>query len=313
MKNKLKESYLDISSQALSPLNKKVSSIIDEYTKKLKDKLINKKVSFIAAFGIYPNSSPKKQYSNITVNDIQVRSYKDEYYVVISSEDMENGDFWLDSMKPVQVNDQTNTSDSDQMQQGNDINKKEKLQVPSLKEHIKKIINEILREDKFELSNEKNKAIIDTNWNSQLKYGNKAIQYADPKFIYSQGFRDGYDYAEEKYDVNSKPLNEAFSRQHYKKIADIIKKIKDESIKKELTAEFISLFKSDNPRFKEELFRNKINESADITTHNVIKKAWDSVKHDYSEQDYKVSGVPIMFVDGFKLGFKLGYKAKSEK
>lgn len=55
-----------------------------------------------------------------------------------------------------------------------------------------------------------------------------------------------------KEDKTEEKLDEAFTRQHFQKIADVIKK--NES-KENLVAALCDMFKADNPNFKEDLFR----------------------------------------------------------
>jgi hypothetical protein len=51
-------------------------------------------------------------------------------------------------------------------------------------------------------------------------------------------------------------LKEAFSRQHYIKIANVIRSISDKKIRNQLAKELDSMFREDNPRFDSEKFAN---------------------------------------------------------
>jgi hypothetical protein len=51
------------------------------------------------------------------------------------------------------------------------------------------------------------------------------------------------------------PIDEAFTRQHYKKIADIVRDVKDIKDKGMLIDRLCAMFKSDNSLFDEKKFR----------------------------------------------------------
>lgn len=59
--------------------------------------------------------------------------------------------------------------------------------------------------------------------------------------------------------VDKKPensINEAFTRQHYIKIADVIKKMKGVEDKESVTDALVEFFKNDNKLFDEQRFRD---------------------------------------------------------
>ena len=68
--------------------------------------------------------------------------------------------------------------------------------------------------------------------------------------------------------VDKKPensINEAFTRQHYIKIADVIKKMKGVEDKESVTDALVEFFKNDNKLFDEQRFRKYIKEDASVT------------------------------------------------
>lgn len=232
-KQNIKEDLkLDVMSQVISPINKKLTDIMDDYTNRLKSKLINKKVTLFGSVG-QPDQPLKKSYT-IIVNDVQVNRYKDEFYVVLRGK-QENEridrEYYVD-IKPLSV-------EKDEVQ-SQVLNTTTKPEQP---------LNEVIVEDRFLKT--KHKKYVDNDWNKLQPNIESKYKTSELKYIYEKGWKDGYNFADEKYSTK-------YARFY------------------------------------------KINESTD----NVIKKAWDSVKYNYHERDYKVSGVPIMFVDGFKLGYK---------